>query len=170
MPARRRPGPVAELLAEAADRPVGGDGARDVDDQPAGLADVERQEVVHRGRRRHRPIRGGTHGEKGAGHGRQQACPALELADAPLVAPVEALLRGRRRRGLVAPFEPPGDAADARIAQRLGHRGETAGREACLGIGQDDGLAAGRRKERRLGRRLAAPRQGEQVDRGSRAA
>ena len=162
--ARRGPRPVAELLAEAADRAVGGDRVGTVDDQAAGFAHVERQQVVHRGRRRHGAIGARPDGEERAGHGGEQPGPALDLADAPLIAPVEPFLGRGGGRGLVAPLEPSGDAADARIAQRRRERRQAARREARLGVGQDDRVSAGRLEQRGLGRGLAASRQGQQAD------
>ena len=120
--------------------------------------------MVHRGGRRHGPVGGRPDRQQRPGDGGQQPGAALQLADPPFVAPVQPLLGGGRGRVLVSPLDATGDAPDARIPHRLRHGGEAAGRIARLGIGEDDGLAAGRLEQGRLGRRLAEARQREQPD------
>ena len=163
-PAGRGPRPVAELLAQAADRAVRGDRARDVDDEAAGLAHVERQQVVHRGGRRHRPVDDSPDGEERPGHRGQQPGPALHLAHPALVAPVQPLLGRGRGRALVAPLEATGRAPDARVAQRLGERRQAARARTASrhrsGRRRRRGRPRRARPGSRSGRRAAAPAAG----------
>ncbi len=145
-PARRGPAPVAELLAEAADRPVGRDGVGDVQDGATGLAHVEREEMVHRRGRRDRAEARPPDGEQRPGHRGQAVGPALELADAPLVAPVQALVRRGGGRALVAPLEAPGRAA--RPADRGGPRRGRPGSPAGSGSRRRSGRRRRRRRPR----------------------
>ena len=170
MPACRRPRPVPELLPHAADRPIARDRLRDREDDQALLADVERQQVVHRG------VVGGTsrYAERRTARSApvdrgQPAGPALEPRGRA------ARSASRRPRCGTSPCDPRRARRAGRSSPRRAgsSNGATSaarqpGAKPRLGVGEHDDLAAARGEDR--GWAAVWPPRGRSSDADSRVA